>query len=508
MIRFTFALKPNDMRIITLVLLLFSGIPGSGQTYHERLSAIAISNELVGMSVAVVCNGTVADLSHTGLADITRAIPVTDSTMYRVASVSKSVTATALMMLYDQGSFGLDDNVSDYLGFPLVHPSYPSVPVTFRMLLSHTSGLQDGTGYSYFLSATAAQTPPPPLSSLLVQGGTYYTANMFLNRQPGSYFTYANINFGVIGTLIERLSGIRFDVFVRDSVLLPLGITGSFNVNDIANINNVAVLYRNSVPQADDYQGVPPPPRDLTGYEIGTNGLIFSPAGGLRISAKDLCRFMVMHQNFGTWEQVSILDSATVSMMHATEWNYTVTNGNNYYNLFRRWGLGFHLTTNYPNGDIVINGVEMTGHPGEAYGLVSDMYFEHQKKFGLVFITNGYAGTQGYLPGIHSAFYLPEEQAFEAIDLYHYQNCFAVASTERSLEQFRVVYIPEQGLCFQGLQPGDRIGIRDILGRETGVRPRADQPCHPCRLDPGVWLVVIGRAGKWYSARVLVTAPW
>jgi CubicO group peptidase (beta-lactamase class C family) len=316
---------------------------------------------------------------------------------------------------------------NDYIGFNIRNPNYPSEPITFRMILSHTSGLQDGTGYSYFLQATASQSPPPPISSLLVPGGTFYTADMWLPKLPGTWFNYANINFGVAATLIERISGIRFDIFTRDSILLPLGITGSFNVNDIGNINNVSVLYRNSIPQMDNYQGVPPVPVNLSGYVIGTNGMIFSPQGGLRISAPDLCNFMVMQAQQGIYNNIRILDTSTVALMHDIQWDYNGANGNNYYNLFRRWGLGFHLTTNTPGGDIVIEGVPMTGHPGEAYGLISDMYFEKEKLFGLVFITNGYSGTTGYIHGNYSAFYLPEEAVFTAIRDDHFIACIPVS---------------------------------------------------------------------------------
>lgn len=457
----------------------------SAQSFYEKLNTIAVENKLIGMSVAVVCNGAVADVYHYGLSDIARNIPVTDSTMYRVASISKSVTASALMKLFESGGFSLDENISDYLGFNVYNPNFPSEPITFRMILSHTSGLQDGTGYSYFLQATANQSPPPPIASLLVPGGTFYTADMWLPKLPGTWFNYANINFGVAATLIERISGIRFDIFTRDSMLLPLGITGSFNVNDIGNINNVAVLYRNSVPQADNYQGIPPTPVNLTGYVIGTNGMIFSPQGGLRISALDLCKFMVMQAQQGVFNNVRILNSSTIDLMHAIQWDYNGTNGNNYYNLFRRWGLGFHLTTNAPGGDIVFEGVPMTGHPGEAYGLISDMYFEKDKIFGLVFITNGYSGTTGYIHGNYSAFYLPEEAVFMAIRDDHFTACFPVAINNSSGMDQQVspcynrttstlqfpgtkagglltVFNVRGGVVFQSELLGNKIKIKDI----------------------------------------------
>lgn len=487
-----------------LVLFTVLDFSTAGQGYHETLETIATENHLIGMSVGVVCQGGLTDLYHFGLADITRSIPVTDSTMYRIASISKSVTATALMHLYEKGAFELDDNVSDDLGFSLIHPLFPATPVTFRMLLSHTSGLQDGTGYSYFLQATSAQSPPPNLSLLLTPGGTYFTNDMWLNHQPGTWFNYSNINYGVIGTLIERLSGIRFDIYVRDSILRPLGIKGSFNVNDIVNINNVAVLYRNSIPQADNYQGVPPAPVNLTGYVIGSNGLIFSPAGGLRISASDLSRFMILHTRFGVYDTVRLLDSATVAVMHETNWNFTGNNGNTYSNLFRRWGLGFHLTTNAPGGDIVIPGIPMTGHPGEAYGLISDMYFEHQKEFGLIFVTNGYSGSQGYQYGNYSAFYIPEEEVFAAINEFQYPGCFMVNITDRGLHK-GIWYDPATGIIhFPDDQGAALVTVVSMTGQRLFNAEATGGYAYLPRLSNGLFIVRVISSGNEFVNKILI----
>jgi CubicO group peptidase (beta-lactamase class C family) len=434
-------------------LLLFALISSNlfGQSYHQVLENIAVENQLTGMSVAVVCNGTVSDVYHYGKADIGRNLFVSDSTMYRIASISKAVTATSLMKLYDNGLFQLDDNVSDYLGFNLYNPNFPLEKITFRMLLNHTSGLVDGSGYNGLLSATGAQNPPPPISQLLQAGGNYYSSDMWLNQAPGTWFTYANINYGVIATLIEQISGLRFDIFTKENILLPLGISGSFNIQDIENINNVAVLYRNAIPQADHYQGITPPPRDLSQYIIGSNGLIFSPQGGLRISALELANFMMLHAANGMWNGENILSEPTVQLMHQIQWDYNGSNGNNYYDLFNRWGLGFHLTTNTANGDIVIPDVIMIGHPGEAYGLISDMYFEKEKQFGLIFITNGYYGQAGYEWGNYSAFYLPEEQVFHTVYEYKYNTCFPSGARESAqLAQTKVVFNNELNQLITG----------------------------------------------------------
>lgn len=477
---------------LAAVALLLAGVTGPAsvaQSFYTELENTAVNHHLVGMSVAVVCQNGMLDTYHYGLSDIARNLPVTDSTFYRVASISKSVTATALMVLYQQGLFALDDDVSSQLGFELRNPHYPNIPITYRMLLSHTSSIADGSGYSYFLSATYGNPAPPSVQALMLPGGTYYTANTWLGREPGTYFEYSNINFGLIGTLIESLSGVRFDVFVRQNVLLPLQITGSFNVNDLPNINNLAVLYRDAQPQADNYQGVMPTPVDLSQYTPGTNGFIFAPQGGLRITSSDLCKFMMMHASFGNSPYGSVLDSATIVLMHSPQWTYNGTNGNNYYNLFNQWGLGFQITTNTPSGDIVIDGLPMIGHAGEAYGLISDMYFEHDKLFGLVFITNGYLSGGGYQYGSYSAFYKPEEEVFTAIKNYSYPTCIYLPTPESVLHSTKdKVWMAGSFLRLaDGFHPW-QVRLTDLSGRVVGCfyQPQSSLKLPPLR--PGIYL--------------------
>lgn len=377
----------------------------------KTLDAIKNSYKMVGMSVTIVKGGTIRYTGSVGKADIARNLPVTDSTKYRIASISKTIAATALMQLYDQGKFNLDDDVSRALGFTLRNPSFPSDSITYRMLLSHTASVNDGTGYDDFLASTASN-PPPSLSSVMVPGGANFTGDMWLNRKPGTYFTYANIGFGILGTLVERISNERFDIYCYSHIFKPLGLDASYNILDLANINNLAVLYRNTTPQCDNYGGVKPAARDLSGYVVGSNAVIFSPTGGVRMSSKDLALFVMMRMNGGIVDGIRILSDSTARKMIQPVWTYNGSNGDAYYGLFRKWGLGTQITTNAPMGDIVVPGKIMAGHAGEAYGLVSDVYFEIANEFGIVFITNGRSGSYG--PAAASAFYDVEEAVFDA----------------------------------------------------------------------------------------------
>ncbi|MFK8103762.1 MAG: serine hydrolase [Saprospiraceae bacterium] len=430
------------MRSLVLTLLLLCSIfkLGIAQSYHEKLADVANEHQLIGMSVVVVCSGEVVDVFHHGKANIVNDLPITDSTVYRIASISKSVTATVLMKLYEDGNFALDDDINDHLGYSVRNPNFPDQKISFRMLLSHTSSLQDGTGYSPFLAETYAQNPVPSIKELLLPSGSAYTANMWRLETPGSFFTYSNINFGLIATLVEKISGQRFDQYAKSVLLEPLGITGSFYVNDLPNINNVATLYRNSIPQSDNYNGSYPAPFDESQYTIGDNGIRSSPHGGLRVTPLELSNFLRMHANHGAFNGTQILDSATVALMHEAQWTKNGNNGDNYYNLFNEWGLGLHSVRNTPNGDLIFPGTKMLGHPGEAYGLISDLYFEKEKQFGFIFITNGYAGSESYSFGSNSAYYQPEEKIFALIKSFQFDACETITTATKSPTEINETY--------------------------------------------------------------------
>ncbi len=274
-----------------LIIGLLSLTQLSAQSYHQALENAAQDNSLIGMSVAVTCGEELLDIYHYGMADIANDRPVDDDTKYRIASISKTITAVAVMHLYENESFDLDADISDFLGYEVRNPGFPGKAISVRMLLSHTSSLQDGTGYNSFLSGTYSQTPVPSISEVLLPSGSYYTANMWRTETPGTHFAYSNINFGLAATLLEKISGERFDEYVKENILDPLGIDGSFTVNDISDLDQVAVLYRNAIPQSDNYNGNYPPELGPNDYNIGDNAVRFSPQGGLRISALDLITF-------------------------------------------------------------------------------------------------------------------------------------------------------------------------------------------------------------------------
>ena len=116
---------------------------------------------------------------------------VTDSTLFCIASISKTITATAVMQLWEQGLFELDDDVNDYLSFNVRNPNYPDVPITFRMLLTHTSSINGWTN-----NITHNQDNPIPLGfymeNYLVPGGVHYNSSDWNSWMPGTSYDYSD----------------------------------------------------------------------------------------------------------------------------------------------------------------------------------------------------------------------------------------------------------------------------------------------------------------------------
>jgi CubicO group peptidase (beta-lactamase class C family) len=409
------------MKKTIMAMILLGSLQALNGQMQQAVEDIRNKYDLMGLSVVTVCDGKISGVFNAGLRDYERNLPVNDSTKFRIASISKLVMTTAMMKLYDKKLFKLDDDVSKYLGFTLRNPNHPDRPITIRMLLSHTSSINDGSRYEEFLMANYKNVSNPlDFSQLLVPGGLYYTDDMWLKEPPGEYFIYCNANFGLAGTLIEKISGQNFDRFMSENLFVPLGITGSYTVEGVTDINNLAVIYRNEdgkwTPQTDDFKGALPSPRDFSGYKTGTNAAIFSPQGGLRISAVELSRIMTLHMNEGVFNGKRIISKKSIRLMHTPQWTWNGSNGDPEVGPERSWGLSVSIITGTASADLINGKSRMMGHGGDAYGLISKFYFDPDTKTGLILITNGMFNNP--TKGSSSVFYDFEEAIFSAARKY------------------------------------------------------------------------------------------
>ena len=398
--------------------------------------------DLSGLAVIVYAQGRIRYEGYFGHRLIDpdapiRSLPVTPETKFRVASISKTVTTLAIMQVVERGLLDLDADVSDVLGWRLRNPHWPAAPITTRMLLTHTSSLRDGEIYTFPPTTLLAEVFQP--DSPFYEDGAHFARRVpHADHAPGRFFSYCNLGFGVMGTLIERLSSLRFDQYVAQQVLAPLGVDASFNVCSLsdAGLRNLAPLYRRQLAgvwdvtapwcaQVDDLRGVRPPPlAGLEGYLPGGNGTIFSPQGGLRISARDLLEVMKLFLHGGEGRHGRVLQPATVQQILTEQWRFdpALGNGDPYGGLMRAWGLGLHHLSNaaaddYGPGDRLVRGASprLWGHMGDAYGLLSSMMFDPARDAGFIYIIGGVGRDPETYKGVYSAFYRWEEQIQTAI---------------------------------------------------------------------------------------------
>ena len=225
---------------------------------------------------------------------------------------------------------------------------------------------------------------------------------------------------------------------MHEHLLNPLGIDASYNVSDFSetSLQNLAILYRKQlpdstwhphgswIPQVDDYRSTPPVNPILDNYDVGTNGTLFSPQGGLRISARDLVKFALLISNCGTAQGVKLLEPDTIHAMLSSVWYYqeSVGNGDPYGGLMRQWGLGIHLITDTLKGDCLVQGVSLpyVGHSGDAYGLHSGLWFDPKSASGFAFCIGGVGDNPEVHPGQYSAFYCWEEEIITALHQAQY----------------------------------------------------------------------------------------
>jgi len=282
--------------------------------------------------------------------------------------------------------------VSKYLGFQLRNPRFPNEPITIRQIASHLSSLMDGPRYDDFLTASYTNKTVPILQDYFVKGGKYYSDNNWHNHKPGDYFYYANTNFGVMGTLIEAISGTRFDLFMETELFSKLSLGCRYNVDHLDNYEDLAALYiydkKQWTPLMDNYNGKKPDPRVLVNYKIGSNGFVFGPQGGLRASPSELEVLLRFHYNRGKFNGTQLISTEAMDLMHQPAWIYNGTNGDTSGALFKEYGFAHHIRTG-KNGDYVLQNHVMKGHPGSAYGLHSDFYYEPNLGYGVIFLTNG-----------------------------------------------------------------------------------------------------------------------
>ena len=339
--------------------------PESRMALQKRIDAILRQNHAVGASVIICPPGAPADVFHYGYARLKPKIPVTAQTCFRIASVSKLVMTFAVLSLCESGQLDLDRSISDYLGYPVRHPDAQDIPVTMRMLLTHTAAITDDGPYG-----TRGMEPGCTLSELLAHPGSWRSCT------PGESFQYSNLGAGIAGVVLERAAGIPFDDILKSRVFDPLGVRASYDPRRIAPRDDLADGYsvRSFSPpfpprlryDAASLAARPPEPFDPERDYLIAAGRMITDSHGM----EKLIRLLASKDGMG------VISGESLEMMRSPQ---------DHISGIASAGRGLN-TAFLPD---VFPGFSPVGHQGVAYGMCAELFADPQTGAGVGVMTSG-----------------------------------------------------------------------------------------------------------------------
>jgi CubicO group peptidase (beta-lactamase class C family) len=184
------------------------------------------AEHIPGVVTGFVKDGGLHWVRAYGWANIEERIPISADTLQNIGSISKTFTTTALMQLWEEGLFNLDDDVSQYLPFEIRHTLNPETEITFRHLLTHYSALRDGSAYAaHYKCGDPSLSLEKWVKEYLLPGGSLYNAQEnFEEWAPGERWRYCNVAYGLLAYLTEVISKVPFEEYCQEHVFKPLGM--------------------------------------------------------------------------------------------------------------------------------------------------------------------------------------------------------------------------------------------------------------------------------------------
>lgn len=353
--------------IVLPFVLLSNVLPASCKNgpFDERVKSIMQDYDCYGVSIVLVKDNKISfsktygynpDYSNPALGK-----PIRNDDISWIASISKTFITTAVMQLQEKGLLSVDDDVNKYLDFSIRNPNFPDKPITIRMLMYHSSSLNGKKVCENF-------------DQLQPELNDDYTS-YYMDYAPGDNFSYCNIGYNLLAAIIEKVSGKRFDVFFDDNIMKPLNLYGGYDITKLDSTRFIKTMHYNQkikkfikVNNTYCYNK-----SKVDSYVLGYSVPCFWPPGGMKISAPDLAKFMLVHMNYGKYENYPrIISEESERKMRE------------YFPLGEhKYGMALAHYTN------IIRGVELIGMTGGSRGIHSVMFFHPEKKYGFVVICNG-----------------------------------------------------------------------------------------------------------------------
>ncbi|WNS45285.1 serine hydrolase domain-containing protein [Paenibacillus sp. MMS20-IR301] len=326
----------------------------TGASLHSILSGFVANGPFTGLTVGIVKDQQVIFTGEYGAANVSTGEPVAHSTLFHLASVSKTLVVTAVMQLAERGLVQLDSPVTAYLPyFKMEDERYPLI--TVRQLLNHTSGMPDEEDYAW---------DRPEYDEQSLERYVLSISRHKLLSEPGACFAYSNIAYEILGDLIAKVSGLSFEQYMKEHILDPAGMTASSFLKQEVEANIAAP---HILTTSDGY--------GAQVSKVFPYNRAHAPSSTLYSSIHDMCRYMLMHLNQGKAEdsynalQPDSYDAMWSPSM-ATGWGHE----------HEHVGLGWFL------GEY--KGSRMLSHSGWDTGFLSELMLFPDDNTGICVMTN------------------------------------------------------------------------------------------------------------------------
>src|SRR5215510_2313799 len=353
--------------IILITLLILTSANAKAQSVNidrvvaelePEIQRTLLAGNIPSASIALISGDKVVWTNAYGCSNLWARTPATPNTVYLIGSTFKAMSTIGLLQQMEAGKFKLDDRVNDYLTDFKIQGEDPQHPVTFRHLLTHTSGLPGDFGPF----PVWGDTVPPSLED-------YLRKSLKVTKPPMTSVTYSNMAFALVGYLVQKLSGVPYKQYIQEHIFTPL------------EMESTAFEPR---PDMEERLSIPYVVDEKTHAQVGTVRLKASvwPAGIVYGTVLNQSNWLIANLNGGVFKDKRLISQATMDQMFTRR-----------YDQFKGgiegiWGnetAGFGLTwwTEVRDGDRYI------AHSGSVAGYTAFLLGNRDRKFGFAILTNG-----------------------------------------------------------------------------------------------------------------------
>jgi CubicO group peptidase (beta-lactamase class C family) len=351
--------------LLMVVLMLSTLITANADDIDTQVDSIFKSHKTVGGSLVIALHGEIVYQRDYGFANKSQKTLVTPQTYFRIASVTKMISAIGIMQLVEQNKIDLDADISTYFGYEIEDPYFPDISLTLRQAMSHTMPLNELGGYGL--------SPGSRTIYDLLSKDNYYKNN-FTKVKPGTEYRYSNFGAGLMGSIMEKVTQLSINQFMTESVFKPLNIDAAFSATLLSSPDDISAVHENGrLKRAGSYYLKQP--YDDT---VDPENHYRTTVGSLWIRSRDIAKLAIALCGDGIVDGVRLLTQQSVEQMRMNQKD-----------------LGASVTGDSPYGlctarvDDLIEGHMLYGHQGMASGTMCNVYYEPDTEFVFVLLTNG-----------------------------------------------------------------------------------------------------------------------